>query len=314
MHMRMVTVIAISCLGIAVVGFQQVGNFNTSQAETTVAAAIPDDKTSAEQKTPDVTKFALLVGCTHYEGAASKLRGPINDVKLLKKTLMNRFGFKAENMKTLVGWPDDLSQRPTNKNITQAFEELVKKAKPNSQIVILLSGHGSQIPVPKSQTSLLDPNNREPDGMDEVFLPSDCTNWTDDSLPNCITDNQIASLLNRIKTKGANVWLICDCCHSGTLSKSGGPPAHGIRWRKLDPHTDLGIPNEVLEAARKRAAALGGSKGLSRLESPVKITAGGSTTPDMPSHSSPRNRLNAHRNCPAPKVPTVTIPQKSMVY
>ncbi|MCH8828895.1 MAG: caspase family protein, partial [Planctomycetes bacterium] len=271
MCLRCLSVTAMVCLGSVMAGRSALSDAGTCRAETAASPVVREDAAAEKRSAPDGSKLALLVGCTHYEGAASKLRGPANDVKLMQRVLAGRFGFQAADMDRLVGWPDDVSRRPTYANIVKAFERLVKKAGPNSQIVILLSGHGSQVPVPKSQTSLLDPANREIDGMDEVFLPSDCKSWENDTIPNSISDNQIAAWLERMKVKGASVWLICDCCHSGTLSKSGGPPAHGIRWRKLDPHTQLGIPQEVLRAARKRAEALGGSKGVARLESPVTI-------------------------------------------
>jgi hypothetical protein len=232
-----------------------------------------------------VKKYALLVGCTKYSGIAS-LDGPVNDVRLMSQLLTQRFGFQQSDLHVLAGWPDDVKRRPTYANIVAGFDDLIRKAGPDVQIVILLSGHGSQVPVPKSQTNLLDPGNPEPDGMDEVFLPSDVGKWKDGKVENCITDNQLSDSLKKMADKGAFVWLICDCCHSGTLSKSGAKPPEGVRWRSADPQTDLGIPLEAIRAAEKRAVGAGlragpSTKGVPVVveESPLGVNSGPARSP-----------------------------------
>lgn len=241
---------------------------------TKVVAKTPQTSTTvhtAKSPAGATNKFALLVGCTKYDGAPP-LQGPINDVRVMSDLLSTRFKFPKEHVRQLVGWPDAAGDRPTYANIAAEFEKLIAAAKPDAQIVILLSGHGSQVPVSAAQKSLLDPANREPDGFDEVFLPSDFKNWDRGAVRNSISDNQLSAWLDKMSDKGASVWLICDCCHSGTLSKSGGGPPTDVRWRRADPGQHLGIPAEVMRAAEKRVGESGSSKGTSLEASPVQVS------------------------------------------
>eukprot|EP00913_Durusdinium_trenchii_P008938 g8404.t1 len=240
-----------------------------AEPKTTAAASKPAKKAPAGK--PSIQKYALLVGCTKYDGAPP-LQGPINDVKVMSNLLATRFQFPKENVRKLVGWPDTKRDRPTYANIVAEFDQLIDRATPNSQIVILLSGHGSQVPVSAKQKSLLDPANREPDGMDEVFLPSDFKAWDHGTVRNSLSDNQLSGWLNKMSDKGASVWLICDCCHSGTLSKAGGGPPADVRWRRADPSKHLGIPAEVMRAAEQRIGESGSSKSPSLEAAPVQVT------------------------------------------
>jgi hypothetical protein len=156
-------------------------------SQSTSLAALPDGDV------PPTQKHALLVGCTSYPDAPNipELWGPANDVPAVAGLLTERFDFPAKNIRRLVGWADDTTSRPTYANIVAAFEELVEIATPDSQIVVLMTGHGTQSPVPESQLNAADPSNPEHDGMDEVFLPADFGGWTDAGLRNAIIDNQI---------------------------------------------------------------------------------------------------------------------------
>ncbi len=202
-------------------------------------------------------RYALLVGCTEYPNnpRLSRLTGPENDVRLFAELLTSpRFGFPGENVIQLMGWPDDESARPTLANITAALERLIERARPGDQIVILLAGHGTQHPIPEDQEDPFDPANPEPDGMDEYFLPADVGEWSQDAYraghpyPNALRDNTIGEWLDRLQERGASVWIIFDCCHAGTMTRSAGDvEVH----RGVHP-SELGVPREVLEEARRK--------------------------------------------------------------
>jgi Caspase domain len=259
-----------------------------------------------------VKKYALLVGCTKYNGI-SNLEGPVNDVRMMSELLTKRFGFQPPDLHVLAGWPDDVKQRPTYANIVAGFEDLIRKAGPGEQIVILLSGHGSQVPVPASQTNLLDPKNPEPDGMDEVFLPSDVGKWKDGKVENCIIDDQLSDWLKKMGDKGASVWLVCDCCHSGTLSKSGAKPPDGVRWRSADPQSELGIPLEAIREAEQRAAVGGRSKGGATVEeSPLGVSGPARSPAPTGNKSAPRGRVIAFFGAqPFEKAPEMPCPRQA---
>ncbi len=222
-------------------------------------------------------KYALLVGCTQYQnGKIRELWGPANDVRHWNELLTDPkgFAFPQENVRRLVAWPDDVKARPTRANIAAGFEELVGKAGPDVRIFILLSGHGMQVPIPESQTDPYDPKNPEPDGLDEVFLPADVEGWSGDGLKNALLDDEIGAWLRQMRDKGADVWVVFDCCHSGTMTR--GTPQDVERPRTVRPQEELGIPVKAFEdAARKVAQAPGGperGRGAPAAEPPLGVT------------------------------------------
>lgn len=211
--------------------------------------------TGLRAETPQAApKYALLIGCTAYQHCKGcpELTGPHNDIPLLARVLTERFGYDEAHITRLVGWPDEPEKRPTYQNIVAGFERLIKEAKPGTQVVILMCGHGTQVPIPESQTDPLDPKNPEPDGLDEVFLPADVKSWSQEGLVNAIRDDQIGNWLDQLKAKGAAVWILFDCCHSGTMTRGAATPEE--TYRGTSPES-VGIPPAVLQSAQKRAAS-----------------------------------------------------------
>ncbi|MDA1013996.1 MAG: caspase family protein [Planctomycetota bacterium] len=74
--------------------------------------------------------------------------------------------------------------------MAQAVERLIEQAAAGDQVVVLFSGHGSQVPIRDEQTDAYDPANPEPDGLDEVFLPADADSSESDTAVNVIRDNE----------------------------------------------------------------------------------------------------------------------------
>jgi hypothetical protein len=197
----------------------------------------------AQTSTPaGAGRRALLVGCTSYENLSQSrwLRGPNNDVVLMRSLLMEEFGFPGEAILTLAEGPE--FDRPTRANIERELKHLAKVAGPDDQVVIFLSGHGSQQP----DRAPLD----EDDGLDETFLPADIGDWdgTKMTVENAIIDDELRTWLDAICRKGARVWLIADACSSGTLIRGRG---HAVpRW--IAP-SEL-IPKQVLDKCADRYA------------------------------------------------------------
>jgi hypothetical protein len=184
-------------------------------------------------------KHALLVGCSKYQANANfpDLEGPPNDVRILGELLSERCQFVPADIVRLAGWPDEPAQRPTYANIVKAVEDLIRKADSETQIVILLAGHGTQVPIPEGQDPL-DKKNYEPDGLDEAFVPADAgpgggpRGWH-----NLLLDDQIGQWLDAFRAKGAAVWILFDCCHSGSMDRSGAdlPDANDeVRVREVN--------------------------------------------------------------------------------
>lgn len=207
---------------------------------TWMPAAVLLHPTAIAQPPGPPGKYALLVGCTKYPNCPKlrELVGPQNDVPMLARVLQNQFGFDGSNIRTLVGWGDNPSSRPTYDNIAIAFERLIGEVTTGSQVVVLMSGHGTQVPAGDSEAVSVDGIQPENDGLDEVFLPADVRPWTDGALPGAILDNQFGVWLAALRQKGAHIWIIFDSCHSGTMTRDVGS-AEVARAALLE---DLGIP------------------------------------------------------------------------
>ena len=194
-------------------------------------------------------QYALLVGCTEYQSKTiPELWGPANDVPAWAKLLTEQFGFAEASVTQLIGTPKDPSKVPTRANIVKGFESLIATAGLGDKVFILLSGHGSQTPIPQDQDPL-SPKNFEPDGLDEVFLPAD-VKVENEKLQNQILDNEIGEWLDKIRAKGADVLIVFDCCHAGTMTRGG--PLDVERNRTIRPQ-DLGLPDKVISDAVARA-------------------------------------------------------------
>ncbi|RIK86598.1 MAG: peptidase C14 [Hyphomicrobiales bacterium] len=194
------------------------------------------------------TNHALLVAVTAYPNLPPKasLVGPNNDASLVRQFLLANapVPFAPENVTVLADGIDSAGS-PTRTAIRGALDRLTGSVKAGDFVYLQFSGHGTQQPA-------IDPS-LEPDGMDECFLPADTGMWQDRSkgIPNALVDKEIRDHLQAIRDKGAFIWAVFDCCHSGTMTRAvtDGEETE----RKID-FTDLGIP----EAAMAEAAAQAG--------------------------------------------------------
>jgi hypothetical protein len=137
---------------------------------------------------------ALLIGI-NYKGTQNELQGCINDTKNIRQFLLTK-NYNPLNITTLN------EKNASKANILKKFNELKTVSKPNDHIFIHYSGHGSW---------LRDKNNDEHDKRDETLVPYDyMTNGE-------ITDDYIYNEFLHKLTKDVNVFMLVDCCHSGTI-------------------------------------------------------------------------------------------------
>ncbi|MBL8888443.1 MAG: caspase family protein [Planctomycetaceae bacterium] len=176
----------------------------------------------------------LMIGCGRYPNLPRdyQLQGPPNDVAITKELLQSeRFAVPPENIATLVSGSDP-QMEPTAANIRAAFEKLCESVRPNDQVLILLAGHGCQVPNLNPEV------DSESDGLDEAFVPADISGWRErnpPSPPELILDDEIGVWLKRLVEAGARVFLIADCCHAGSIDRGPGEPPTWVRERRLPP-------------------------------------------------------------------------------
>lgn len=193
--------------------------------------------------------LALLIAVNDYPelGERANLLGPNNDVDLVREFFLAHpsLRFEPDDIRVLADGIEAVGL-PNLSNIVSELDRLADTAGEGDFVYVHFSGHGAQ-------QVAADPST-EPDGMDEVFLPSDTGAWDEERQenPNVLRDFLIGEHLQRIRDKGAFVWAVFDCCHSGTMTRA--IDIQDEVERKLD-NDVLGIPDDVVAAAAAAGAA-----------------------------------------------------------
>ena len=151
---------------------------------------------------------ALLVGINDYPDPANRLEGCVNDVFLMSAVLQES-GFDPEDIRVV------LDARATTSGIMERLHWLLDDVRDGDQRVLFYSGHGAQIPGYGDKG--------EPDHIDECLVPVDF-DWTP---AHAILDKQFCELYSQLPYASEFVAMF-DCCHSGGLTRDGGPRIRGI--------------------------------------------------------------------------------------
>jgi hypothetical protein len=154
-------------------------------------------------------RYALLVAADDYPVEDNDLDGgPSNDSQLMRQLLIEKYGFKPENIVMLKDVEANRDQ------IIEAFRRHLGQAGPNGVAVFHYSGHGMQMPDNRGWTGADDP---EPDGKDEAIA----TWGTQGDLYGYILDDEMAVLTSELKA--GNTLIVLDMCHAGTGTRAGPP-------------------------------------------------------------------------------------------
>lgn len=156
---------------------------------------------------------AFLVGLNRYPDPRNNLKGCVNDVLLVAKTLREQYGFSG---------PTDIQlltdERATTANIRKGLEGLIRDTAPGDSLVFHYSGHGAQVrDVSGDELS---------DNLDEIICPYDL-DWD-----HPFTDDDLAEICREVP-KGVLFTIILDCCHSGTGLREFLRPDLPIRYKFL---------------------------------------------------------------------------------
>ncbi|PTD01666.1 Metacaspase-1A [Fusarium culmorum] len=144
---------------------------------------------------------ALLIGINYFN-QEGELRGCINDVHNVSAFLVERYGYKREDMILLTDDQQDPVMIPTRENIIRAMGWLVSNAQPDDALFLHYSGHGGQVE---------DLDGDEDDGYDECIYP------VDHSQAGPIIDDEIHFRVVKPLVQGVRLTAIFDSCHSATV-------------------------------------------------------------------------------------------------
>ena len=175
---------------------------------------------------------ALCVGINDYPGTEMDLAGCVNDAHDWEAFLAGR-GYTVRRL---------VDSGATRMAILEALGALVTGAADGDSLVFTFSGHGSWLP---------DDDRDEPDARDEMLCPYDVMQ------DQYILDDDLHALFGR-KPPGARLYVIADCCHSGSVTRYAAAPAQPdrapIRARFLPPYV-FARGNRLVERAIDRAAS-----------------------------------------------------------
>jgi hypothetical protein len=175
---------------------------------------------------------ALLIGINNYPDPTNVLEGCVNDVFLMSSVLQES-GFEPEEIRVV------LNERATTQGIMDRLHWLLDGTRDGDERVLFYSGHGAQIPGYDAKD--------EPDHVDECLVPYDF-DW---SPAHAILDNQFCELYSQLPYDSYFVAMF-DCCHSGGITRDGGPHVRGltppddIRHRALrwEPSEEMWVPRD----------------------------------------------------------------------
>ena len=229
---------------------------------------------------PAPNKRALLVGINRYQ-FVSGLQGCVNDVRLMERLLVDRFGFAPPQVTVLT------DEAATRDAILAALDQLVADTAPGDVVVFHYAGHGSQ---------MTDREGDEASGMDNTLVPVDsgrdwraqggaCQENRD------ITDDELGLRLNALADRTPHVTVLVDACHSGTITRDVGGGEFGVRSRGVEP--DRRPPAELPPSpipTEARARLMAGAHSATRGSARDLGTAPGLSSPVRP--------VRAHRRLP----------------
>jgi hypothetical protein len=152
---------------------------------------------------------ALLVGIGDYGvhgGDALRgrglgnLEGPVHDVEAVRALLIARFGFRPEDILELT------DAAATRDAILSGVRDHLGRSRAGDHALFFYAGHGSWV-----ENSLSD----EADRRDETLVPADAGSGAPD-----IRDKELRGPFSEILDHGADVTLIFDACHSGSITRA----------------------------------------------------------------------------------------------
>ncbi|CEL61405.1 hypothetical protein RSOLAG1IB_09997 [Rhizoctonia solani AG-1 IB] len=171
--------------------------------------------------------YALIIGINKYPSLdINNLNGAVQDAERFRDYLIRDLRVPRTQITIL------LDQQATRGEIIAAFQDLGRnpRIKDQDPIVIFYAGHGANLKKPEDwQTgteyiqALVPHDTKVQDGRGNLVVP--------------LPDRTVAALLNEISSsKGNNITVILDCCHSASATREPTTPGRSARY----------VPTEVL--------------------------------------------------------------------
>ena len=125
----------------------------------------------------------------HYGGWTGPLKDPENDAKAIYNIAQD-MGYETRLL---------LTAEATRANVVNAIKDAAQRLDTDDALIVSFAGHGGQVP---------DTSGDEEDQTDETWCLYDSQ----------LIDDELGELWALFKP-GVRILLVCDCCHSGTVSR-----------------------------------------------------------------------------------------------
>ncbi len=135
----------------------------------------------------------LSIAVNDYPGTGQPLRGCVND-SIAWSSWFKSCGWEIETL-----W----NEAASGVRIRTAISRLMQEAQSGDRVALHFSGHGSQV---------FDSTGDEGDRLDECYCPWD----VQENGP--LTDDELFRLF-QLRPAEVRLYLIADCCHSGSLHR-----------------------------------------------------------------------------------------------
>lgn len=153
------------------------------------------------------SKTGITIGISYVGTKVNQLQGTVGDSQNMS-AFMTNYGYSMTNLNDKQ-YGKTHSLYPSKANIVYWITKMLRDAKNGDELFIGYAGHGTQLAFNKN-------NKEEVDGKDEAIIPADY-NFTNQSM---LIDDEIQILLNTnlISKPNCKVFMLFDCCHSGTVA------------------------------------------------------------------------------------------------
>ena len=162
------------------------------------------------------TKRALLIGIKDYQISGLKsLKGPENDLQIIKKVLLDKFKFQEKNITLLTG------KQATHTGLEKAFYRFAREKKKGDFVYIHYSGHGSQIED--------ESGDEHPRAFDQTWVSYGSRGTKVQGKDQYdIVDDELYEWLHPIFKKTGHVVFVSDSCHSASVTRGNAPAARSV--------------------------------------------------------------------------------------
>ena len=157
-------------------------------------------------------RYALLVGVNDYPSIDNDLEGTVNDVAKVRQVLIERYGFRPENVVVLT------NADATRDRVIEAYRRHLGQAGPGGSAVFYYSGHGTQIPDGYMGYTAGD----EADKADEALVL-----WGTGGNFALLVDEELGGLTDHLAA--GHRLIILDNCHSGTGTRGDAEQLYAVR-------------------------------------------------------------------------------------